>query len=317
MAATIDTAKPDIKPAVEHKVKRSTVFLHSLAFVLGFSVVFTLLGVLTGALSYALTGWLQRIGAVLLFIVALTTLGLFRWLAQKFRSHFDVDANPALRVLVSIMEFFNNLLYSERRVVEVHSVSKNWGYLSSFIIGLSFGAGWTPCIGPILGGILGLASSTGGAFGSASTSSTTIAQGAMLLLVYSLGLGIPFLIVGAAFNRASSFLQRLNRYSNVIGIISGILLLIIAGYLWSGSLTALTSQIPGLGNLVFLMEEAVISLEMSTLARLGIGDITGLNILVAAPVALFAGLLSFVSPCVLPLVPAYIGYLSGASISNS
>jgi len=317
MTATVNTDQRARKLTEKQGVKRSTVFLHSLAFVLGFSVVFTLLGVLTGALSYALTGWLQRIGAVLLFILALTTLGVFRWLVQKTRNNFDVDSNPALRVLVNIMEFFNNLLYSERRVVEVHSISKNWGYLSSFIIGLSFGAGWTPCIGPILGGILGLASSTGGSFGSASTSSTTIAQGATLLLIYSLGLGIPFLIVGAAFNSASSFLQRLNRYSNVIGIISGILLLIIAGYLWSGSLTTLTAQIPGLGNLVFLMEEAVVSLEMSTLSRLGIGDITSLNVLVAAPVALFAGLLSFVSPCVLPLVPAYIGYLSGASINNS
>lgn len=297
-------------------VNRVTVFLHSLFFVAGFTVVFVLLGVFASALPYEVTIWLQQVGAVLLFVLALSMLGLFRWGARKIRESFNIDSNPPLGMLVGAMDFLNNILNSERRVVEIHSVNKSWGYLSSFIIGLSFAAGWTPCIGPILGGILGLASSTGNSFGGTAPSGSTIAQGATLLAIYSFGLGIPFLIVGAAFNRASKFLRRINRYSNVVGVISGILLLIISGYLWTGSLTALAGQIPGLGNLVFLLENSVISLETTMIEGLGIGDIKTLNMLAAAPVALFAGLLSFVSPCVLPLVPAYIGYLSGASLSK-
>lgn len=274
-------------------VARLTVFLHSLAFVLGFATIFTLLGVVAGLVGVTISDWLQKIGAILLFILALTTLGVFRWAVQKIGS----TTNPVLGVLVSIMNFFNNLLYSEKRVVEVHSVNKNWGYLSSFIIGLSFGAGWTPCVGPILGSIWFLAGS-----------SDTVVQATVLMAIYSLGLGIPFLIVGAAFSSMSVWLRKLNRYMNVIGIVSGILLIFIAALLWTGSLASLAGYFPGLNEMAYALEE-------SAAGAVG-GDIIGSNLLGAAPIALIAGILSFVSPCVLPLVPGYIGYLSGASLNN-
>ncbi len=68
--------------------------------------------------------------------------------------------NPAAAALVSILEFFNNLLYSEKRVAEMHKVSRNWGFLSSMLLGVSFSAGWVPCIGPILSSILVMASNS-------------------------------------------------------------------------------------------------------------------------------------------------------------
>jgi cytochrome c-type biogenesis protein len=89
-----------------------------------------------------------------------------------------------------------------------------WGYASSFLVGSIFAAGWTPCVGTILSGILLLASA-----------SQTVGQGAALLFVYSLGLGIPFLLTGLALNRMSGLLRRLNRCQNVISVVSGLFLI--------------------------------------------------------------------------------------------
>lgn len=280
-------------------VSRVSVFLHSLAFVLGFSVIFTLLGVVAGAIGLTISDWLQRVGAVLLLFLALTTMGVFRWLVEKLQEVSGTKDNPALSPLINVLQFFNNLLYSEKRVVEIHNVDKRWGYLSSFIIGLSFGAGWTPCVGPILGSIWFLAGA-----------SETVGQATILMALYSLGLGIPFLIVGAAFSRASVFLRRMNKYSNAVGIVSGLLLIGIAYLLWTGQLATLAGQFQGLNELAYSLEEWV-SLNLSA-----DGSIIGASLIVSAPIAIVAGFLSFVSPCVLPLVPAYIGYLSGASLSN-
>lgn len=283
----------------EASVSRAVIFLHSFAFVLGFSVIFTLLGVAAGLLGYGFSIWFQRVGAILLVILALTTLGVFRWLVRVVSESTDLETNGAAALLVKVMDFFNNLLYSERRVVEMHNVNRNWGYLSSFVVGMSFGAGWTPCVGPILGSIWFL---TG--------SNETIVQATALMGIYSLGLGIPFLITGAAFGSATKFLRKLNRYSNVVGIISGILLIAIAYYLWTDELAALAGQFPVFTDMAIELEEWV-----TTTLGFG-GDIINASLLVSAPVAFIAGIVSFVSSCVLPLVPGYLSYLSGASLSG-
>lgn len=294
--ATGDVSRQEVQ---EEKVGRLTVFLHALAFVLGFSTIFTLLGVVAGVVGLTISDWLQRVGAVILFLLALTTLGIFRWAAQRIRSSGNSESNPAIQILLAVFDFFNNLLYSERRVVEIHSVNKNWGYLSSFVIGLSFGAGWTPCVGPILGSIWFLAGT-----------SETIGQATILMAMYSIGLGIPFLMVGAAFSQASRFLRYLNQYANIVGIVSGILLLGIAYLLWTGELTSLAGQFQSLNELAYTLEEWIAVSFGSG------GSIIGASLIAAAPVAFLAGVISFVSPCVLPLVPAYIGYLSGATLNN-
>lgn len=281
---------------------RLAVFLHAFAFVFGFGAVFTLIGSAAGLLGHSLNFYLrpiQQFGALMLVIFALITLGVFRWLANRMRATIDLDQNPAAAALVSFLDFFNALLYTERRVTDMHKVNRNWGYLSSVLLGVSFSAGWVPCVGPILASIFFLAQD-----------SATVGQGAGLLAIYSLGLGIPFLITGAAFSSASHFLRRLNRHAGIVSIISGIFLLYVAYLLWSDSLAMLTTRFNFLNEWVFALEEQVADVSGTG------GDIISLSFLGAAPLAFFAGLISFISPCVLPLVPAYLGYLSGAAVSS-
>lgn len=281
---------------------RLAVFLHALAFVIGFGTVFTLIGSAAGLMGQSLNSYLapiQRFGAILLVIFALVTMGVFRWLVQQIQQRPDLQANPAAVALAGILDFFNTLLYTERRVAEMHTVNRGWGYLSSALLGVSFSAGWLPCVGPILASIFFLAQD-----------SATAGQGAGLLAIYSLGLGIPFLITGAAFSRATRFLRRLNRRANIVSMVSGIFLLYVAYLLWTDSLALLTTRFFFLNEWVFALEDQV------AMASGTGGDIISLSFLAAAPLAFIAGLISFISPCVLPLVPAYLGYLSGAALSG-
>ena len=283
------------------QAKRSSTFLHSLAFVIGFGAIFTLLGSAAGLLGQSLNAYLpliQRLGAVLLAIFGLTTLGIIGWLVNRIRANERLAANPAVAALVDILGFLNALMYTERRVTELHKVKRGWGYLSSALMGVSFSAGWVPCVGPILASILFLASD-----------SATAMQGALLLAIYSLGLGLPFLLTGAAFSRATEILRRLNRHANIVSFISGVFLLYVAWLLWADRLIMLTTQFAFLNQWVFLLEDALSS-------SIGVDAAFNAGALNAAPLAFIAGIISFISPCVLPLIPAYIGYLSGAALSG-
>ena len=281
---------------------RSSTFLHSLAFVIGFGAIFTLLGSAAGRLGQSLNSYLpliQRIGAILLAIFGLTTLGIIGWLINRIRANERLVTNPAVAALVDILGILNALMYTERRVTELHKVKRGWGYLSSALMGVSFSAGWVPCVGPILASILFLASD-----------SATAIQGALLLAIYSLGLGLPFLLTGAAFSRATEILSRLNRHANIVSFVSGVFLLYVAWLLWADQLTMLTTQFAFLNQWVFLLEDALSS-------SIGVDAAFNAGALNAAPLAFIAGIISFISPCVLPLIPAYIGYLSGAALSGS
>ena len=284
------------------QAKRASTFLHSLAFVIGFGAIFTLLGSAAGLLGQSLNSYLpliQRLGAVLLAIFGLTTLGIIGWIVNRVRANERLISNPAVAALVDILGFLNALMYTERRVTELHKVKRGWGYLSSALMGVSFSAGWVPCVGPILASILFLASD-----------SATAVQGALLLAIYSLGLGLPFLITGAAFSRATEILRRLNRHANIVSLVSGVFLLYVAWLLWADRLTMLTTQFAFLNQWVFLLEEALSS-------SIGVDAVFSAGALNAAPLAFIAGIISFISPCVLPLIPAYIGYLSGAALSGA
>ena len=301
--STVATPKPTVTDG-----SRLIVFLHALAFVAGFTLVFTLIGSAAGLIGQNLNHYLpaiQRFGAVLLFIFALVTLGVFRWLVDQISARTDLEQNPAAAALVSVLNFFNTLLYTEKRVMAMHQVNRKWGYLSSALLGVSFSAGWTPCVGPILGGIWMLAQS-----------SATVGQGASLHAIYSLGLGIPFLLTAAAFTTATRTLRRLNRHANIVGIISGLFLLVVAALLWNGTLTTLTTRFDFLNQFMLRIGDWTSNVEMDMSAAAPLGDISSLSMAGAAPLAFFAGLLSFLSPCVLPLIPAYIGYLSGTAVGN-
>ncbi len=290
------------RPAPRPSASRLATFSHALAFVLGFTVVFTLLGSAFGLMGRSLNQYMpivQKFGAILLFIFAMITFGVFSRLSAWIRSKTNINTNSAAAALVSILDWFNALLYTERRVTDMHEVNRGWGYASSFLLGVSFSAGWVPCVGPILASIFFLASD-----------SATVAQGAGLLFIYSLGLGIPFLITGLAFDRMAPALRRLNRHAGIVSIISGIFLLYVAWLLWFDKLGTLTTRFSSLNSFVLGIED-----WMGFVSGTG-GDIVSVSFWSAVPLAFFAGIISFISPCVLPLVPAYIGFLTGTTVGS-
>jgi cytochrome c-type biogenesis protein len=160
--------------------RRRAALLHALLFVLGFSLVFILLGATATALGRALgyyQVWLQRAGGVLIILFGLLCLGV-------------LSARP--------------LLSEHRMQLE----QKPLGYLGSAVVGMAFAAGWTPCIGPVLGGILGLAAT-----------STDVTRGMLLLAVYSAGLALPFLLAAIA---VESFLGWFQRFPRVVPWVLGL-----------------------------------------------------------------------------------------------
>jgi len=164
-------------------------FLHSLSFVLGFAIVFTILGASAGLVGFAISAH----------------LALIRQIAGGLMIAFGLFILAALKV---------PWLNYEKRLSS--SLGTTTSYLRSFLTGGVFSLAWTPCVGPILGGILTLA-----------LGSETAWQGAYLLAIYSLGLGLPFLIMGIAFDFITPLLKRIYRYSNWIYIISGLLLIAV------------------------------------------------------------------------------------------
>ena len=263
-------------------------FFHALAFVVGFTLVFVILGASVAFVGYALNAWMStiaKIGGVVLILFGLQVVGLFPWLADRIRATGG-NKNPLGRGFIAITDGLSRAMYTEGRV-QVRA-DRRWGYLASFMMGIFFSAGWIPCVGPVLSAILLLAGDT-----------QTVAQGALLLLVYSIGLGIPFLITGAALATVTPWLRKMNRYMGIVSKATGILLIFIGVLLLTDQLTIITTKFVG----IFGMGLASFN--------------TGATAAVTLPIAFIAGLLSFLSPCVLPLIPAYIGYLSGTAVANS
>jgi cytochrome c-type biogenesis protein len=182
---------------------RIPVFLHSLSFVIGFSLVFISLGAVAGLTGYALNpnyALLSKIAGSLLIV-----FGLFILVALKVPwLNYEKRLNPSL--------------------------GSTTGYVRSFLIGAVFSVSWTACVGPILGSILTIASVRATAW-----------QGAYLLAIYSLGLGLPFLIIGFAFDSILPLLKRIQRYSGLIHVISGLLLIIVGILILTNSLNLVLS----------------------------------------------------------------------------
>jgi cytochrome c-type biogenesis protein len=192
-----------LEPGAEKK--RLPVFFHSLSFVVGFSLVFIILGAGVGLLGLTLG----------------VNTALTRYIAGGLLIAFGIFLLASLKV---------PWLNYERRLAP--STGATTGYLRSLLIGAIFSLAWTPCVGPVLGGILTLA-----------WSSETAWQGAYLLAAYSLGLGIPFLIIGAAFESIRPLLRRIHRYSTWSYIISGLLLIAVGILILTGNLSWLQGGI--------------------------------------------------------------------------
>jgi len=168
---------------------RLPIFFHSLSFVAGFSLIFTTMGAIAGLTGFAIS----------------PGLALLNKISGSLLIAFGVFILAALKV---------PWLNYEKRLTP--SLGGTTGYLRSFIIGATFSLAWTACVGPILAGILALA-----------LNSATAWRGAYLLAIYSFGLGLPFLIIGVAFDSIAPLLKRIYRYSNLIYLISGLLLIAV------------------------------------------------------------------------------------------
>jgi cytochrome c-type biogenesis protein len=180
--------------------RRRAALAHALLFVLGFSLVFVLLGASATALGRALNYyqlWLQRIGGVLIIGFGLVCLGVIK----------------------------AGFLSRDRRPQVQH---KPVGYLGSAVVGMAFAAGWTPCIGPVLGAILGLAAT-----------SNDVTRGMLLLGFYSAGLAVPFLVAAVALDSFLGWFQRFRRYLPWVMRVSGALLIFVGVLMVTGEFTRL------------------------------------------------------------------------------
>jgi cytochrome c-type biogenesis protein len=181
---------------------RKQVFINAIFFVLGFSVVFAILGVLLNsvleAVAYDVQIWLSRIGGALVIIFGLYLSGLIK-ISFLDRPHtFKVKT-------------------------DFHS-----RYFTSFLFGLAFAAGWTPCVGAALGAILGLAASQpGSAF--------------LLLLSYAFGLGLPFLVIGFFAGHATVFVEKYAKVFKYINIAFGVILILLGILIFTGNLSRIAN----------------------------------------------------------------------------
>jgi cytochrome c-type biogenesis protein len=227
----------------------------------------------------------------LLFVAGFSTfvVGLFGFVGTLLR----VLRREAVRmvggaVLIAFglfkLRLLNLPIHSDTRK-DLSSIGQGLGSARSYVAGMAFAAGWTPCIGPFLGAIL--------------TLSVTNDLGARiaLLFAYVLGLGLPFLFVAGLADRMVPLLRRLQRRARLVEAVSGLLLIGVGAALLLGQISQLSAS---LASVPFELEYVLLG-----------------NAALSVPVAAAAGLLSFLSPCVLPLVPAYIGFISGVAITQA
>lgn len=181
---------------------RRAVILNSLAFNAGLSVIFLILGTTAGLVGAAITSnpWVRIIGGIIIIAFGLQLIGLLK-----------IGA-----------------LYKDTRFL---SADKPRGMLGSAALGVAFAAGWTPCIGPILGGIIGLAATSGG-----------WRSGLVLSAFYSAGLAVPFLLTGLGLNQFLSFYKNFKRHLHKVEVVSGVILILVGLLVMSGQSTLLATS---------------------------------------------------------------------------
>src|SRR2546421_1433730 len=181
---------------------RRAVIANSLAFNAGLSVIFLALGGTAGLLGAAIINnvWVRVVGGLVIIIFGLHLIGLLK-----------------IKYLYKDTRQFSN--------------EKPRGILGSLMLGIAFAAGWTPCIGPILGGIIGLAATSGGWKG-----------GLTLSAFYSAGLAVPFLLTGLGINQFLSFYSRFRQHLHKVEVVSGIILILIGVLVMSNRVTLLASS---------------------------------------------------------------------------
>jgi cytochrome c-type biogenesis protein len=198
----------DLKDSSDKRRIRFLTITNSLAFIGGFSLIFIALGAsssIVGAFLLQYQDWIRIIGGVLVIFFGLFVSGIIRLDFLTKERKFHLSGKPA-------------------------------GYVGTFLVGMTFAAAWTPCIGPILGTILLYASSKGSA-----------EFGFKLLAVYSLGLAVPFFISSLMFNSFLSYSVRIRKYMRVIMLVSGVVLIAFGILLLTNNVRRLMSFFPDLG----------------------------------------------------------------------
>jgi cytochrome c-type biogenesis protein len=182
---------------------KSAILLNALLFIAGFSTVFIAFGAsasLIGQVLYEYQDIIRKIGGVLIIIFGLYLLGILKL----------------------------NIFMTERRLMTFES--RPVGYLGSFLIGTAFAAGWTPCVGPVLGTILAYASTT-----------ESMSGGVMLLSAYSFGLGLPFFLTAFGMDTFLSYFKNFRTYLGGVSFVSGGLLILVGIMIFTDSVTLFTS----------------------------------------------------------------------------
>ena len=181
---------------------RGTIILNSLLFIAGFSTVFIAFGAsasLAGQLLLTYQDFIRKLGGVLIVVFGLYIMGLLK---IKF-------------------------LMAEKRI---HFTSRPAGYAGSFLVGVAFAAGWTPCVGPILGAILAYASL-----------SESMMAGVKLLSAYSMGIALPLFVTALAVDSFLNYFKKIRAYMYGISVVSGVFLVMLGVMIYTNSLTLLTS----------------------------------------------------------------------------
>jgi cytochrome c-type biogenesis protein len=202
---------------------RWTAMRHALAYVAGFGAVFTLLGVTATFAAGPLVEYLpalRMVGGVVLIVMGLSLAGILRIpvLERNWRP-LDAGASTSLATSTGTFSFGGSGTAGTSTVGDRlggRLVSSRGGWLASFGLGAIFAIGWTPCIGIILGSILTMAASTG-----------TVLQGTALLVAYTIGLGLPFLLIAAVYDRAPRLMAPLIRHGRAVSMVGGLLVAFI------------------------------------------------------------------------------------------
>jgi cytochrome c-type biogenesis protein len=210
---------------------------HALAYVVGFGAVFTLLGLAATFAAGPIVDYLPAIrfaGGLLLILLGLNVAGLLRipFLERSWRP-FEAGAAGSVATATGTVALGTGGGGSFGERLGGRLVTSRGGWLASLGLGAVFAVGWTPCVGPILGAILGLATTAGSTL-----------QGGLLLLAYTAGLGVPFVAIAALYDRAPALLAPLIRHGREVSLVGGLLIVVVGLAIAFGWLALVPQLIP-------------------------------------------------------------------------
>lgn len=248
----LSAATAGVPAAAMVRSNRIGTLMHGVFFVAGFTFVFVLFGILVNSSiravrndSYDIQKFLGRAGGLLIIFFGLHVMGVTGWILRKLiQGAQDQPQTGIGQGILRVLERIQALLYGDsRRQVDPRNP---YGFAGSALMGVTFAAGWTPCIGPIYGTILIMANSA--------STNNNYGSVASLLLAYSLGLGVPFLLTAVALDRIRGMLKRVQRQMRLVEVISGVLLIVIGYLLFADRFSYINQFAVGLSDFSYKLE---------------------------------------------------------------